>query len=346
MKPAPRYLTGFYLMVALGGALGGVLVGLVAPRVFPTYYEFGAGLVITLALAIYVVQRMPAFVPLLVVACVGWTVYHVYSYIGDLSKGTLVMTRNFYGTLRVRDVGTGEDSTRRLWHGVIMHGEQYLAPKRRTEATTYYGGTSGIAIAIENMGTHPKRVAVIGLGTGTLAAHGKSGDVYRFYEINPQVIEVARTQFTYLSDTPAKVETVLGDARLMMERESPQHYDIIAVDAFSSDSIPVHLITREAMAVYLKHLKPDGVIAFHVTNRFLRLAPVVKAIADEYDLHAALITDEAETSDLAKTDWVLVTRNPDVLAHADIAAATSPFETIPRLVVWTDDYNNLFRILK
>jgi SAM-dependent methyltransferase len=346
MKPAPRYLTGFYLMVALGGALGGVLVGFVAPRLFATYYEFGAGLLITLALAIYVVQRMPAAVPLLVIACFGWTVYHVYSYIHELSEGARVMTRNFYGTLRVQDIGQGDDATRRLWHGVIMHGEQYLLPRRRTEATTYYGSTSGIALAIASLGTQPKRVAVIGLGTGTLAAHGKPGDVYRFYEINPQVIDVARTQFTYLGDTPAEVETVLGDARLMMERERPQNYDVIAVDAFSSDSIPVHLITREAMGVYLKHLKPDGVIAFHVTNRFLRLAPVVKAIADEYGLHAALIVDDAETSDLAKTDWVLVTRNAKLLAHKDIAAATSPIDTIPRLAVWTDDYNNLFRILK
>jgi hypothetical protein len=346
MKPAPRYLTGFYLMVALGGALGGVLVGFVAPRFFVTYYEFGAGLVITLLLAAYVVRQMPAFVPLLVIACAGWTVYHVYNHIDELSEGTRVMTRNFYGTLRVRDIGAGDDATRRLWHGVIMHGEQYLVPRRRTEATTYYGSTSGVAIAIASLGAEPKRVAVIGLGTGTLAAHGRPGDVYRFYEINPQVIDVAQSQFTYLADTPAKVETVLGDARLMMEREPPQHYDVIAVDAFSSDSIPVHLITREAMAVYLKHLNPGGVIAFHVTNRFLRLAPVVKAIADEYGLHAALIVDEAETSDLAKTDWVLVTRNGNLLAHKDIAATTSPIDTIPRLAVWTDDYNNLFRILK
>ena len=135
------------------------------------------------------------------------------------------------------------------------------------------------------------RVAVIGLGTGTLADYGRPGDVYRFYEINPQVVEVARTQFTLSRRTARrKIETVLGDARLDMEREPPQNYDVIAIDAFSSDSIPVHLITREAMAVYLKHLKPDGVIAFHVTNRFLQLAPVVKTIADEYRLHTALIS--------------------------------------------------------
>jgi SAM-dependent methyltransferase len=346
LKPAPRYLTSFYLMVSLGGALGGVLVGFVAPRVFPTYYEFGAGLIVTLVLAVYVVRNMRPVVPLLVVACIGFSVYHIYNYMESLASGARVMTRNFYGSLRVRDVGSGDDAMRRLTHGVIMHGEQYLNAKRRMQPTTYYGSTSGVALALANLGNQPKRVAVVGLGTGTLAAHGKPGDVYRFYEINPQVVEVARSEFTYLSDSGAKIETVLGDARLTMEREPPQHYDLIAIDAFSSDSIPVHLITREAMAVYLKHLKPNGVIAFHVTNRFLRLAPVVKAIADEHGLDSALIVDEAETSDLAKTDWVLVTRNSNLLAAKNIVAATTPIESIPDLRVWTDDYNNLFRILK
>jgi SAM-dependent methyltransferase len=346
LKPAPRYLTSFYLMVSLGGALGGVLVGFVAPRVFRTYYEFGAGLVVTLVLAVYVVRNMRPFVPLLVVTCIGFTAYYIYNYMESLASGARVMTRNFYGSLRVRDVGSGDDAMRRLTHGVIMHGEQYLAAKRRTEPTTYYGPTSGVGLALTNLGSEPKRVAVVGLGTGTLAAHGKPGDVYRFYEINPQVVDVARTEFTYLSDSRATVDTVLGDARLTMEREPPQNYDVIAIDAFSSDSIPVHLITREAMAVYLKHLKPDGVIAFHVTNRFLRLAPVVKAIADEHGMQTALVVDEAETSDLAKTDWVLVTRNSKLLSAKDIASAASAIDVIPGLRVWTDDYNNLFRILK
>jgi SAM-dependent methyltransferase len=346
MKPAPRYLTSFYLMISLGGALGGFFVGFVAPRLFPTYYEFGLGLVVTLLLALYVVRRMPFFVPLLVVCAGGFTVYHVYHYVESLSRNTLVMKRNFYGTLRVRDTGSGEDAVRRLMHGVIMHGEQYLSGKRRTEPTTYYGPTSGVGLAIKALGSHPLRVAVIGLGTGTLATYGRPGDVYRFYEINPAVIEIARRNFSYLSDSKAKVETVLGDARLAMEREAPQGYDVIAIDAFSSDSIPVHLMTREAMAAYLKHLKPDGVVAFHVTNRFLRLAPVAQQIADEYKLQTALVVDEAEESEYSRTDWVLVTRNAQLLAGKGIADVASPIEAIPGLAVWTDDYNNLFRILK
>jgi hypothetical protein len=231
-------------------------------------------------------------------------------------------------------------------HGVIMHGEQYRAPARRGEPTTYYGATSGVARAIQALDGPPLRVGVVGLGTGTLALFGRPGDVYRFYEINPQVVAVAESEFTFLADSAAKIEHVLGDARLSMEREPPQGYDLLVVDAFSSDSIPVHLITREALAVYLRHTKPGGVIAFHVTNRFLDLAPVVKSIADEHGLHTALISDDAEDSDLARTDWVLVTRDKSLLERPEIAEFASEIESIRGLRVWTDDFNNLFTILK
>jgi SAM-dependent methyltransferase len=345
-KPAPRYLTRFYLMVSLGGALGGVLVGMIAVKLFNTYYEFGVGLVVTLAIAAYVTRQMHPVVPILAFAAIGFTGYHIYEYIQDLTRNTRVMTRNFYGTLRVKDVGSGDDAVRRLMHGVIMHGEQHLGEAKRREATTYYGVTSGIGRVVKAMQDAPMRVGVVGLGTGTMAAWSRPGDVYRFYEINPQVINVAQKEFTYLSGSPGTIETVLGDARLGMEREAPQNYDVLVIDAFSSDSIPVHLITREAMEVYLRHMKPGGVIAFHVTNRFLQLAPVVKKIADEYQLHTALISDDAEDSDLARTDWVMVTRDKALLARPDIAKHVSVIDEIPCLRVWTDDFNNLFQILK
>jgi hypothetical protein len=347
-KPAPRFLTRFYLMVSLGGALGGIAVGLVAVKVFNTYYEFGAGLVVTLLIAAYATRTMHQAVPMLALAAVGFTGFHVYAYIQYLSRDTLVMTRNFYGTLRVKDIGgvDDQDAARRLMHGVIMHGEQYLSAERRRQPTTYYGATSGIGRAIKSLGETSARVGVVGLGTGTLAAYGRKGDVYRFYEINPQVVEVANRDFTYLSDSGAAIEHVLGDARLSMEREPPQDYDVLVIDAFSSDSIPVHLITREAMAVYLRHMKPGGVVAFHVTNRFLDLAPVVKGIADAGGLHVALIADDAEGSDLARTDWVLVTTDPAPLAREEIAKAVSEIDEIRGLGVWTDDFNNLFQILK
>jgi SAM-dependent methyltransferase len=348
-KPAPRYLTRFYLMVSLGGALGGLSVGLVAVKLFNTYYEFGVGLVLTLMIAAYVTRLMHPAVPMLALAAVGFSGFHVHQYVDSLTKNARVMKRNFYGTLRVKDVGSGpedREAMRRLMHGVIMHGEQYLAADRRKEATTYYGATSGVARAIQALASRPVRLGVVGLGTGTLAVYGRKGDVYRFYEINPEVIEVARSEFTFLGDSAARVETVLGDARLAMEREPAQDYDLLAIDAFSSDSIPVHLITREAMNVYLRHVRPGGVIAFHVTNRFLRLAPVVKRIADEGGLHTALISDGAESSDLASTDWVLVARDPKVLQRPGIAKHVTAIDEIPGLGVWTDDFNNLFQILK
>ena len=350
MKPAPRYLTTFFLMVSLGGALGGVVVGFIAPKFFNTYYEFGIGLVVTLILAAWLALEKNRVVPMLALVAAGFTGYHIYSYIHSLSNDTKVMTRNFYGTLRVKDTGpeSSETAMRRLMHGVIMHGEQYLNPNKRHRITTYYTETSGVGRSVKYFQENgPTRVGVVGLGTGTMAAYGRAGDTVRFYEINPQVIEIARRDFKYISDSKGQVDTVLGDARLVMERETPQQYDVLAIDAFSSDAIPVHLITREAMAVYLKHIKPDtGVVAFHVTNRFLKLAPVVKQIADTQGLHVALVSDDEGAGDASRTDWVLVTRNKKLLEHKPIKDATSEIKEIPGLRLWTDDFNNLVQILK
>ncbi len=350
LKPAPRHLTGYYLMISLGGAIGGLLIGFVAPKLFDTYYEFGLGLVVTVLIAGYITRRAMIMVPVLAMVAAGFTVFHVNEYIEMLSINARVMSRNFYGTLRVKDFGDGssDDSVRRLMHGVIMHGEQFLSPKRRTEATTYYGSTSGVGRIInvkQNSGA--MRVGVVGLGAGTLAVYGRKGDTYRFYEINPQVIDLARREFSFLGDSAAHIETLLGDARLTMEREPAQRYDVLAIDAFSSDSIPTHLMTQQAMGVYLKNMKPDGVIAFHVTNRFLNLAPIVKRIADEHGLHTTLVVDElADDDDLAKTDWVLVSRDAAILAHPKISESAFTIREIPDLRLWTDSFNNLFKILK
>lgn len=349
LKPAPRYLTTFYLMVSLGGALGGFTIGFIAPKLFDTYYEFGIGLVVTLLIAAYLTRGMKRVVPIAALGMAGFAAFHVHSYIDMLSKDTRVMARNFYGTLRVKDVAeaSSEHGVRRLMHGVIMHGEQFLAPDRSLEPTTYYGPSAGVARALRTNSKAPVRVGIVGLGAGTLATYGRPGDVYRFYEINPQVVELAHKEFSFLGKSGARVETVLGDARLVMEREAPQAYDLLAIDAFSSDSIPVHLITREAMAVYLRHVKPDGVLAFHVTNRFLQLAPVVERIAEEYGLHTVLVVDDVDdSSSLAKTDWVLVSRDAERLAHREIATAATEISRIPSLQVWTDDFNNLYQILK
>ena len=350
LKPAPRYLTGYYLMISLGGAVGGLLVGFVAPKLFDTYYEFGLGLFATTLIAAYVARRAMLIVPVMAMVAACFTAYQMHTYIDMLSKNALVMTRNFYGTLRVKDFGdAASNGTRRLMHGVIMHGEQHLAPARRMEPTTYYGPTSGVGriIGIKSEAGNAMRVGVVGLGAGTLATYGRPGDTYRFYEINPQVIDLAKTEFSFLGSSKAAIETLLGDARLTMEREPAQRYDVLAIDAFSSDSIPTHLMTYQSMGVYLKNVKPDGVIAFHVTNRFLHLAPVVKRIADEHGLHTILIRDDPDDdADLANTDWVLVSRDKAMITRPELVVAKDEIKEIPGLRLWTDSFNNLFKILK
>ena len=348
MRPAPRHLTLFYLMVSLGGAIGGMFVGLVAPRIFTSYAEIGLGFVITAILAAITLRKTPILVWLTAIGLAGVCGFFWNNQLTQLQEDARVMKRNFYGTLRTKDTGseTSPDSMRRLIHGVILHGEQYLNPAKRGEPTTYYGPDSGVGIAIKITNPSNQKVGVIGLGTGTLAAWGKAGDNYRFYEINPQVIEVAQSEFTYLKDSKATVETVLADARLSLERETPRNFDVLVIDAFSSDSIPVHLVTDEAMTVYLKHLSPGGVIAFHVTNRFLKLAPVVKKIADKHGLFTALVVDDAEESSFSKTDWLLVTRNKGLLDNEALATKTTPIDDIPGLKLWTDDFSSLYQILK
>ena len=350
MRPAPRWLTRFYLMLSLGGAIGGLLVGIVAPKLFSGYWEVGIGLIATALAALWIVRQAAMALRLTAVAVVGICAVYVWLYVDSMVSDARLMSRNFYGSLRVKDEGltTDRDASRNLLHGVILHGKQFLAPARQNELTTYYGPTSGVGRAIAlRQGRGPVKVGVIGLGTGTLAAWGRPGDTFRFYELDSDVIEVAKIHYSFLRDSKASIETVTGDARLQLEREPVQGFDVLVIDAFSSDSIPVHLITREALAVYLRQLKPQGIVAFHVTNRFLKLAPVVADLAREAGLHAVRVFDRPEgDTPFNNTDWVLVSRNPALDREPALQGATSAFETIPGLRPWTDDYSALFRVLK
>jgi hypothetical protein len=348
LKPAPRYLTRFYLMISLGGAVGAVLVGILAPLFLPGYFELAGGIALCALLLLWQVRRdhpvygILGIVSLLVsIGCGIWLVREFYD-------GTIASTRNFYGVLRVWEAGSGEAARRTLVHGTIMHGNQYRDPVLRKEPTTYYTATSGVGRAIESM--HPRveplKVGVIGLGTGTIATWGAKGDVYRFYDINPSVVEFAKRDFSYLADSEATIETPLGDARLVLEREAPQGFDVLAIDAFSSDAIPVHLITLEALSIYRKHMKPSGIIAFHVTNRFLDLVPVVEALAHAQGLHTAFVSDNGDHHMASRSDWVLIASDPKALAHPAIADATTPIEPRRDWRVWTDDFNNLVQVLK
>ncbi|HKX37325.1 MAG TPA: fused MFS/spermidine synthase, partial [Burkholderiales bacterium] len=325
LRPAPSRLTAFYLTVSAGGALGGLLVAIGAPLAFSGYHELGIGLVVLAALAamrfarVNLIARYASLAVLLGIAACA--TYDTSRYQRDVR----VAARSFYGVLRVKEYGTEGDEShlRRLVHGAIMHGEQYLHEKFRRMLTTYYHEDSGIGAAIRSLGERPARVGIIGLGVGTIAAYGKPGDLYRFYDIDSRVMQIALHEFTYLGDSQAKIELALGDARLALEREPPRRFDVLAVDAFSSDAIPVHLITREALGVYLKHVKPDGIVAFHVSNRFLDLIPVVARLAREHGVHVVLVSDdpdEEEDPRRSRTDWVLVSRDPAALERAEIVA--------------------------
>ena len=349
LKPAPRYLTRFYLMVSLGGALGSVLVGIVAPLVLPAYFELALGLVACALLLLWQVRREPPVYGVLGLVAAMVTIGCAVWGIKDFYDSTIYSTRNFYGVLRVQEYGATEETERRtLIHGSIMHGNQYVAADLKREPTTYYTHSSGIGRLLQVL--HPRKdplkVGMIGLGTGTLATYGAKGDVYRIYEINPAVIDVARRDFSYLADSDATIETPLGDARLVLEREPPQHFDVLAIDAFSSDAIPVHLITSEAIDVYKKHLKPGGVIAFHVTNRFLNLVPVVEALAQAHGLHALWIADEGDNGRGSKSDWVLLSDNTELLNKPELSEFATPIDPRREWRLWTDDFNNLLQVLK
>ena len=348
LKPAPRYLTRFYLMVSAGGAVGSALVGLVAPLVLPAYFELAFGLAACAALLAYQVRRgHPVFVVLAIVALL-FTVGAGAWQIQEFFDGTLLATRNFYGVLRVQLYGAETSRHRSLMHGTILHGTQYLEADLARRPTTYYTQTSGVGRALESMHptTRPLKVGVIGLGAGTLATYGSKGDIYRFYDINPAVIVIANRDFSYLRDSDATIQTPLGDARLNLEREVPQGFDLLAIDAFSSDSIPVHLLTDEALAVYRSHMKPGGIIAFHLTNRFLDLIPVVKQLADAQHLFAVLVADEGDEGIASRSDWVLLSDREASLQVPQIAEAASEIATRENLRLWTDDFNNIIQILR
>lgn len=348
LRPAPRYLTRFYLALSFGGAAGGVLVGLVAPRVLPAYYELGIGFVlVALLMAIVLRERRILLACGLLLALV--CVINLWAQVRIDSHSARLMERNFYGRLLVRDVATAKEgvTVRRLLHGAILHGEQYLSGSNRSKPTTYYGISSGVGrlLALPSL-TGGRHVGVVGLGTGTLAAYGEAGDRFRFYDIDPAVVAIAQREFSYLRDSKAAIDIVIGDARLNLDREAPNQFDVLVIDAFSGDSIPVHLMTREALAIYRRHMKEDGVMAFHVSNRFLALTPVVEALARDAGLHTLLVADQKPEAPLTRSDWVLVSARQSALLRPAVAAGASQPPVIDGLRPWTDDASNLFRVLK
>jgi len=348
-RPATHDLTTFYICVAAGGALGAVLVGIAAPMLLPGNYELTFGLGLAAALAIAVTWTSGWIARGFWVAATAVLAALLVNEVHADREINLMHVRNFYGTLHVtEDYEPAYKATERtLYHGSIEHGQQVFRVDMANSPTTYYGHPSGVGLALDLCcGHRPRRVGVIGLGTGTLAAYGRPGDVFRFYDINPAVEPIARGFFTYLRDSPARIEVVNGDARISLASEPPQQYDVLAIDAFSGDAIPVHLMTTQALALYRRHLRAGGIVAFHVSNRYLDLAPVVRQLAEHEGLHAELVSSPDDAAhDLASSDWVLVTDNQEFLSLPELVKARETI-TIPRgLRVWTDDYNSLLPVL-
>jgi SAM-dependent methyltransferase len=347
-------------MLSVGGATGGIFVALVAPNVFRGYEEFPIGLALCAVLAAGVLlasnRRWWAglwgrVLSAGVVAAVAVYLVVLGIIVHDSLTGYRLARRNFYGQLRVEDAKGDDDEFihRKLLHGVINHGEQILDAKYRREPISYFCRGTGIARAmLAGPAGVPRRIGILGLGCGTLAAYGRTGDTIRIYEINPLVLEIARSEFTYLGDTPAHLETVLGDGRLSLEHEQSQQFDVLVMDAFSGDSVPVHLITREAFQTYLRHLKPGGILAVNVSNKHLDLRPVMErgaAAVGRIALFYSYNTYEEDTF-CKDADWVLVAEPGIRQTQPGLYSAGEVLKPNPGFRAWTDDFSNMFRILK
>jgi hypothetical protein len=361
-RPAANYLTSFYLLLAAGGAIGGLLVAVVAPRVFNGYYELPLGMLVAflLAMGVLISDRESALYlggsPALWVGIVlvgGVLAYLAQSPYATARPLAIAMERNFFGVLTVQEAEWGNSGIicRRLLNGRISHGAQMLDKDRRGEPTQYYARTSGVGKLLDSMPTDaPRRVGVVGLGAGTLAAYAKQGDEFKFYEINPDVISFADQYFTFLADARergAKLEIVSGDARLALEREQPQQFHVLVLDAFSGDAIPVHLLTSEAIELYLRHLRqPDGVLAIHVTNRNLDLGPVVKAIADRYNFDARVVLNQRdEPAAIQAAIWILLYPREKTGKMDRIGRPLELGRVRSRPILWTDDYSSLIDVV-
>jgi hypothetical protein len=442
LKPHPRHLTSFYLMIAAGGAVGGLFVALVAPAIFNNFYEMHFSLALTVLLllvlsftgktafsplrwrilglllaaaavygaekgivwgldwlrhqpAVYTrpaaqswnwgrIERYHWLVWVLVAAVLGFILYrrrlrqrpfnfHLVAcsllgagfvalvlalvvQIREASSGSLVSARNFYGVLSVFQYEQERPSSHYylLQHGRITHGIQFASPERAREITSYFGPSSGLGLALRQFPRQQnQRIGLLGLGVGTIAAYGKPGDYIRIYEINPQVRDIAAKPFTYVARSAAKVDIVMGDGRLSMENEEPQNFDFLIMDAFSSDAVPVHLLTKEAFEIYRRHLKPDGAILVNISNRYLNLRPVVENAARAFNFESHCIENEDTTADedeggwwLYPSTWMILSQNQEFMQRDALRYKASPSEPRNDIPLWTDDYTSMFKILQ
>ena len=372
LKPEPSQLTTFYFLCSLGSLAGAVFVALAAPRIFSGYYELHVALAVCAVLVILVHRQDPESPLRQANSKPAWVIVNALAAVVVVSLivtartqavGTKRMVRNFYGVLKVTDevapsvavmkdgarVVTDEDlRVHRLTNGTISHGLEFLSAARRDRPTTYYGENSGVGVALKSMEKRgPLRVGVIGLGVGTIAAYGRADDKYTFYEINPLDVRIAQEEFSYLQDAKAEVGIELGDARLTLEREPAQGFDVLAVDAFSSDAIPVHLLTLEAFELYFRQLKADGVLAVHISNQHLNLESVVAAAAERLGKKAVTVRNENHYAQgVFKATWVLVGSGEAFHGAPEIEKVGNPAAVNGAMKLWTDAHSSLFAVVK
>ncbi len=350
LRPSnPRETTLFYLLIASGGAVGAFLIAIAAPLIFNANYDLVLSFLVTAALILVLTWR-DGFAQRLVWAT-GTGLMFLLS-LGlhrAFTHSALLETRNFYGSLRVKSSVTSTGAPmRELLNGTIQHGTQIFTPELSHTPTTYYAPDSGIGLALEHCcGSRPRNLGVVGLGVGTLAAYGRAGDRIRFYEINPAVLPIAENLFTYLRDPRATLTFIEGDARASLASESPQRFDVLAVDAFSGDAIPLHLLTLQAMALYRRHLVPGGILAFHVSNQYVDLAPEIAQLASAAGLSARnLSTPANESTGEFRASWVLVTADPAFFDQPAIAPFATEIASRRGVFPWTDDFSSLLPLIR
>jgi SAM-dependent methyltransferase len=354
-RPEPRQLTSFYVWIAVGGALGGVCVTFIAPAVFSDYYELELGCALAYALLWYagrthergalrasaerrwLLLGAALVLPLMAAACLLRA-----ADVGARSVRVLERRRSFLGALKVSE----DRVARMLTHGRIRHGMQLLDPALAGRPTMYFGpGTAVSQVLSQHRAGSPRRLGIVGLGVGTLAAYGKAGDALSFFELDPLVVDLARRRFDFLRATPAKVELRVGDGRLLLARLPPQGFDVLVLDAFASDAVPVHLLTAEAFSEYLRHLAPEGVLLANVSNRHLAVDRVVRAAAKMHGLACVITETEADaTRYVSKVRWAVLARDPAQLARE--TAGQKPLRAGGSPVLWTDARASVWSIVK
>ncbi len=364
LRPAPSALTFYYLVIALGGAGGAGFISLLAPQLFDSYVELPF-LVIVVSLLFTVgawrtraSKETPRWFLWLGGAILCSQIFFSQFYVRVLNQGVVESSRNFYGTLKVVEETDALGRRLTLKHGVIVHGRQYQDGSLRNLATTYYGPDTGAGLALR---LHPRRfdatgdgnkrqlrVGLVGLGVGTLASYGETGDTFRFYEIDPAIISLAQKHFSYLHNSKARIEIVAGDARLSLQREARQggqdKFDILVIDAFSNDTIPVHLITREAVELYLSQLRDDGILLFHISTRVLDLMPVLATHAAAYNMAAIkVVTPDEPNVGRYESHWAILTKNRIFLENELVRRWSCKFS--PRKIDWTDKFASIWHVL-